>query len=1364
MTIQTRRRRRLAIIALVLLTATGAMAGMYVYRQHQIEVAAKTHRETGMAAVQHHDDAAVLDHLGAYLRRYEDDVEALYEYAGARRRIEAPRGKHLIEAIGVLQRVVDLAPGHAQARHELLDLYSKCGYNHETIDLAQAILLNSPLDPDAWRAKAVALARLRQFPAAKDAAQRCLAQRPFDVRVAVLLLDIRLQLGEAGTDLVASAKEHRKSHPQSPIADLQEAYAHRLAGNAAASIEMLRAAANGPAADESYVVMLVMLLDDSRLSEESLAVLEKASHSTTSETVRAELIRRLWELNRHKDVEQRLASLDPTRRDSNDVLLGLRAASLFELRRRDEAQVITTALFARGADSIGAAWASVLMAVYGSGQGRPQAIITACTDALGTDPGNAYFAHLQASAWWSLGETDLALTSWKLAMKYRPAWPTPRICTVHALLAAGQTEQAQREARQAIERTPHRVDAIAAWVTAHAATLVRDDIQRAEQLLPAAAAVQRVAPFEPQTLPLYIALQAQCGKPDIAADRLRQVLAKSPPLDEATWLKLAAVSQEYGLKLEAACLDKIMNKSGMTPGLALAKANSLAAKGEPAAGKQLLINAAASEPDRNTLAWSMAIGRYLDQINDSSALAHWVALADRHTDDLRVQSWALQSRCVQRDSATQDRLIDRLRLLSGPQAVTWRLARAQKLLAGGDSQASAEAAALLQGVVAEAPTSLTAQMMLARSLERMNLDSKASAQIASAARVQPQSVELALEAARMLQAQHDFDGARVHLSRIASRTDLDAIATSRATALLARQGDDAAAIRLIDALALKAPLSEQQLILLGMLCRRQGDKERVVTIIDKLLESPTPSGIDFAADYFAATGDAQKARQMLTQLDHLTISPSARYSILAKHEQRMGTAEKALELWRQAVSADPTLAAPQRALITQLLRLGQTNEAIAALDAARLTTVNDAAMQDLCNRKAIIAWAAGRSITQPILLAMIQNESQQAALGDGLEAIRSITNDNRFAVLAQLRTLCQANMECLTLATVTVQLHVQLGRAEDAVNLASAAMAAHPMAWEGAWIKSETLGALNRWDEALVSAQEWRRRAATDTLLADMMISEAYHRMGRFTDAAKQLANHLPRAKAQPDQHGEVLWRYARSQIATNNLDEAAGLLAPLWKDSKAWQLRAIDLSLQTGISEDRAAAWLDRVDAILPADGTKERTRLAATWLELAGRFKSGACRRRADKLLSELVKADDSIAEQWFLLGMLAEQDGDSSRAEQAYRAALKLAPNMAAASNNLAMVLAGDDQRLEESLAMASTAVESAPRTPAYLDTLAHVQHRLKRHDDAITSARRAVELQPENPQWRTRLASLLTPPADQGPVTIDQTSQTITPSLP
>ena len=57
--------------------------------------------------------------------------------------------------------------------------------------------------------------------------------------------------------------------------------------------------------------------------------------------------------------------------------------------------------------------------------GTPAWISFSCRDGLAMDPGNAYFAYLQGAAWWSLGESDLALQAWRLSIKQRPDWLSP---------------------------------------------------------------------------------------------------------------------------------------------------------------------------------------------------------------------------------------------------------------------------------------------------------------------------------------------------------------------------------------------------------------------------------------------------------------------------------------------------------------------------------------------------------------------------------------------------------------------------------------------------------------------------------------------------------------------------------------------------------------------------------------------------------------------------------------------------------------------------------------------------------------------------------------------------------------------------
>jgi tetratricopeptide (TPR) repeat protein len=264
------------------------------------------------------------------------------------------------------------------------------------------------------------------------------------------------------------------------------------------------------------------------------------------------------------------------------------------------------------------------------------------------------------------------------------------------------------------------------------------------------------------------------------------------------------------------------------------------------------------------------------------------------------------------------------------------------------------------------------------------------------------------------------------------------------------------------------------------------------------------------------------------------------------------------------------------------------------------------------------------------------------------------------------------------------------------------------------------------------------------------MIARAHCQLNQPAQAANQLEPHLPRAKLEPERHADFLLVYAQAQIALGRVDVAANLWIPLCSESARWRYNAMSLTLEMNSSLASTINWLDRVSMTLPADEVSERTRLAAIWLDMASRHKSADCRQRAGRLLETLTASSShASADLWFLMGMLREQESDVIRAQQAYRQALSRSPNMSAAGNNLAMLLVDDIDKIDEALKLISQAVQLNPQSAVYLDTLAHIQNKMQRHEEAVASARQAVALQPDNPQWRTRLASLLQSQEQQNP---------------
>lgn len=105
---------------------------------------------------------------------------------------------------------------------------------------------------------------------------------------------------------------------------------------------------------------------------------------------------------------------------------------------------------------------------------------------------------------------------------------------------------------------------------------------------------------------------------------------------------------------------------------------------------------------------------------------------------------------------------------------------------------------------------------------------------------------------------------------------------------------------------------------------------------------------------------------------------------------------------------------------------------------------------------------------------------------------------------------------------------------------------------------------------------------------------------------------------------------------------------------------------------------------------------------------------------------------------LGDQAQARGDWPEAQRQYQAVLARAPAHASALNNLAWVLL--QQRSAQARPTAEQAVRAAPDDPAPLDTLAQVLAQADQLRPALDWSRRAVALDPADPQLRWTLAQL------------------------
>lgn len=125
--------------------------------------------------------------------------------------------------------------------------------------------------------------------------------------------------------------------------------------------------------------------------------------------------------------------------------------------------------------------------------------------------------------------------------------------------------------------------------------------------------------------------------------------------------------------------------------------------------------------------------------------------------------------------------------------------------------------------------------------------------------------------------------------------------------------------------------------------------------------------------------------------------------------------------------------------------------------------------------------------------------------------------------------------------------------------------------------------------------------------------------------------------------------------------------------------------------------------------------------------------------------------------LLGILEESRNNFKEAENHYRKTLEIAADSPIAANNLAWLIAENNQgNLDEALSLAQAAVNKNTGAAAFFDTLGWVYHKKGLHTPAVEQLKKAVALdeadaqrtgQAVNPAYRLRLGTALASAGDK-----------------
>jgi Flp pilus assembly protein TadD len=97
--------------------------------------------------------------------------------------------------------------------------------------------------------------------------------------------------------------------------------------------------------------------------------------------------------------------------------------------------------------------------------------------------------------------------------------------------------------------------------------------------------------------------------------------------------------------------------------------------------------------------------------------------------------------------------------------------------------------------------------------------------------------------------------------------------------------------------------------------------------------------------------------------------------------------------------------------------------------------------------------------------------------------------------------------------------------------------------------------------------------------------------------------------------------------------------------------------------------------------------------------------------------------------MIALLLESQGRRSEAKEAYRRTLAIDPHSALASNNLAWLMAEDNENLDGALRLALTARGASPTSPDVSDTLGWIYYKKGMFGNAVEMLKDAVDRRPD-----------------------------------
>ena len=1139
--------------------------------------------------------------------------------------------------------------------------------------------------------------------------------------------------GATADDIIGYADDLLAKHADDSRFELLKSRACVMTGDFKSAIDLAQKAAAHPDSDPAFLKMLTRQLDGLGLFSVANGLLENAARNNPDIQTRDNWVARLLQSGRYTEVLDVITK----EKELDTNLLVYKTLALIHLNRTNDAQATVALLAERGKSDVHAAAAAAAIDKTLLHPDDPQAAIAACNDALAADSQDPFFLFLLAKAYDLSGETELAEDHYRQAAINARAWVEPLTAYSKLMLSHGRFLEAFVSAQEARLRSPDDREALVAAATSAVHLIPADRTAEFEELLKLVLNIETKYPDEQRVRPVQALALYRLGKQSEAKAIVQKALTLKDVSPELL-LSLASASQAAKLGLEDDCFARCQQLHGMTAQLAFARAAWLFQNGHPDDGLKYLDQNMPQKPDS---AWKINHARYLEFTANPQAKKEWEDLAENNPTDVKIQWEALAAKSTRPDRPFIAATIDRLRTLRGDKGISLSIIRARYILQGNPSDKDlAEVMLLLTDVTRQNPRNFTAHQLLANAYYIQKNIPQAIEELAQAADIAPDDTANTLQLAKLLHSQHNFSRARPYIDKVAS--DKNATVDQRRTcaALLAEEGDLAAAVRQYEVIP-PAEVTTNDKLSLASLYTQLNQTAKADALLTELLKQPTPESIQLAVDLYASQKREADAQRALTLLDSLDCPPAVKSHIRAAYAAHFDTPENAIKQFLALTKMTPTDPAAWRQLLTVCIYAGRLDDVDHyAADAHAAVPADEGLTALNANLPLLHAFGADPGF-RPIFAAMVQSPNDAPAIANAINLFADLRAHPARAdePVAKLHQLADAFRNILAVQIVAAEACLRAGQIDNAIEIGGRSMQAFPGSLEAAQLSAESLAAAGRWNEALTVAYQWRTRSHSNTLSADVFIARSCMQLNKVDDGLRQIQPYMVGALKEPNSHLQIIILYAQGLLAEGRTEEASDMLKPLLSDSvwrSAWRGLAVNLR-----NESDAEKWLQYATTSFPSSTPAEKLQLALAYHALSIKTKNPKYSATATSILEPLADNPDCDADTLIVLGSIYESEQNFAGAERIYRRVLKLKPDNALVMNNLAMVIVRRHGNLDEALSLATQAVSLNSKMPDYFDTQAYVLAQQKAYTKALAAIDNARNLAPTDPEWQATRIWLL-----------------------